>query len=84
MDKDQKHREKLMNDVRQEVISLFEKALDYSQIACPSQEIFKALRSKILRSGNDCIRNIERKLRHFNVEYIPQTEEIIEVTHKKN
>ncbi len=79
IEKEQKNREKLLKELRLEITGLFEKALDYSQIACPSQEVFKALRSKILRAGNDCIRNVEKKVKHFNVEYVPQAEEIIEI-----
>jgi len=79
-----KSREKLIRDMESEVTNLFEQALDYAQVACPTQDIYKILRSKILRVGNNCIRNIKKKVQHYNVEFIPQTEEIIEVIKLNN
>lgn len=77
-----KSKEKLMRDVEAEITRLFEQALDYAQVACPTQDTYKVLRSKILRVGNNCIRNLKKKVQHYEIEYVPQTEEIIEVTPK--
>lgn len=81
-DKEQRSKEKLTAEMKNEITVLFEKALDYAQIACPSPDVYKALRSKILRVGNDCIRNLEKRLKHYNIEYVPQMEEVIEVIKK--
>jgi hypothetical protein len=35
--------------------------LDFVQVACPNGH-YKALRSKILRIGNDCMRKLERHI----------------------
>lgn len=78
----ERSKEKLIRDMEAEVTKLFERSLDYAQVACPS-ETYKVLRSKILRVGNDCIRCLRKKVQNYDVEYIPQTEEIIEVTSKK-
>lgn len=78
-DKEHRSKEKLLGEIKNEITVLFEKSLDYAQIACPSPDVYKALRSKILRVGNDCIRNLEKRAKHYNIEYIPQMEEIIEV-----
>ena len=44
-------------DVKREVGYAIEKILDFVQVACiPSQ--WRPVRSKILRYGNDCIRNL--------------------------
>lgn len=80
--REHRSREKLISEMKIEVTALFEKALDYAQIACPSPDVYKALRSKILRIGNDCIRNIEKRAKHYDVEYIPQVEEVIEIIKK--
>lgn len=74
-----KSKDKLVRDLEDEVTKLFEQALDYAQVACPTQDTYKVLRSKILRVGNNCIRNVKKKVQHYDVEFVPQTEEIIEV-----
>ena len=77
---DLKSKEKLKDDVRKEVTRLFEASLDYSQIACTSPETFTALRGKILRVGNDCIRKLHRLIdSNYDVGYIYSKEEIINV-----
>lgn len=73
-----KSKEKLTKELEGEVTKLFEQALDYAQIACPNKDTYSALRSRILRVGNNCIRNVKRKLQHYDVEFLPQSEEIIE------
>jgi hypothetical protein len=76
-------KEKLMRDLETEVTRLFEQALDYAQVACPTQDTYKVLRSKILRVGNNCIRNMKKRVQHYDIEFVPQTEEIIEITKPK-
>lgn len=44
-------------DVKREVTLFMEKALDYAQVAV-HKDNWPALRSKILRCGNDCLRNL--------------------------
>ena len=72
-------KERLMKELEGEVTKLFEQALDYAQVACPTKDTYAVLRSKILRVGNNCIRNVKKKMQHYDIEFIPQTEEIIEV-----
>jgi len=79
----EKSREKLFKDTEAEVIKLFEQVLDYAQVACPTKDTYAVLRSKILRVGNNCIRNIKKNLQHYDVEYVSQLEEIIEVKQQK-
>lgn len=78
-----KHMRKLKDMVKEEITYMFEQALDFAQVACPEPH-FKPLRSKILRVGNNCIRNINRKLEeYYDVEYKANAEDIIEVQQKK-
>ena len=79
VDKNRKHLEALIS---REVTKLFESALDYTQVACP-QETFKALRSKILRVGNGCIRSINSKLSDYDIKYIAKNEDVISVCKKQ-
>lgn len=74
-----KSKNKLIRDLEEEVTVLFEQILDYAQVACPTQDTYKVLRSKILRVGNNCIRNVKKILQHYEIEFIPQAEDIIEV-----
>lgn len=75
----EKSKEKLARDIELEVTKLFEQVLDYSQVACPTKDTYTVLRSKILRVGNNCIRNIRKQIQHYNVEYVTQTEEVIQI-----
>jgi hypothetical protein len=42
-----------------------------------------ALRSKILRVGNNCIRNQKKKLEQYNVAYNATAEDVIEIKQTK-
>lgn len=57
--------EELKAKVVEEVTQMFEGVLDFAQVACPESQ-YKPLRSKILRLGNDCIRNIHRWIDETN------------------
>ena len=79
----EKSREKLARDIEAEITGLFEQVLDYSQVACPTKDTYSVLRSKILRVGNNCIRNVRKNLQYYDVEYVPQVEEVIEIKQSK-
>lgn len=83
-DKDKKSRQKLENTIGKEVTKMFEAILDYTQVACPSKETFQVLRSRILRSGNDCIRRLCTHLDFYKLNYDGKSEDIIEVITKRN
>lgn len=78
-----KSKTKLKNEVRNKVTEMFEKTLDFCQVAC-STDRFKPLRSKILREGNNCIRVLEKVIDdNYEVIYIPVSEDVIEVKTKR-
>ena len=79
-----KSRKKLENAINKEVTKMFEAILDYTQVACSNKETFQALRSRILRSGNDCIRNLCAGLDFYNIKYDGNTEDVVEVITKRN
>ena len=70
-------RVRLAKSVRKEVTKMMEKSLDFAHVAC-HKDNFSQLRSKILRIGNDCIRNLEKELVSYDVSYTKVGEEIIE------
>jgi len=76
-------REKLKRETSDEITQLFEQVLDYAQIACSDSNTYKALRSKILRVGNNCIRNVKARLEHYDIEYKATSEDVIEVKKSK-
>ena len=79
----EKSKERLVNDLKLEITQLFEKVLDYAQVAVPGMDQYKVLRSKILRIGNNCIRNVEKRVNHYDIEFVPHTEEVIQVKQPK-
>lgn len=76
-------KEKLEIDIKKEVTKMFEQILDYAQVACPAEDTFKVLRSRILRSGNDCIRRLWSSLEHYEISYKGKGEDMVEVIRKK-
>lgn len=72
---------RLIQDTRKEITKMMEQSLDFAHVACPTEN-FKQLRSKILRAGNNCMRNIAKELDNYNMEYTKLTEEVIEFRHK--
>jgi len=74
-----RHKEKLNRAISDEITVLFEKVLDYAEVAVPNNDQYKKLRSKILRVGNNCIRNVKKEIEfRYDVKYIPPAETIIE------
>jgi hypothetical protein len=78
MDED-KSREKLKRTTDNRVTNLFQKILDFVEVICPTKESYKAMRSKILGLGNDCIRQLKKDIDHYEVKYKSVGEELIEV-----
>ena len=76
----QKSKDKLKFNVSEEVTMMFQEILNYAEVACPTKDVYSNFRSKVLRIRNDCIRNLHKNIdRFYEVKYIPNTEEVIEV-----
>ena len=74
-----RHTKKLKDLIKEEVTSMFEQALDFAQVACPEPH-YRPLRSKILRVGNNCIRNINSKIdNQYKIEFQATGEDIIQI-----
>ena len=74
-----RHTKKLKDLIKEEVTFMFEQALDFAQVACPEPH-FRPLRSKILRVGNNCIRNINSKVdSQYKIEFKATGEDIIQI-----
>ena len=79
MSVEDRHTKKLKDMIKEEVTSMFEQALDFAQVACPEPH-YRPLRSKILRVGNNCIRNINSKIdNQYKIEFQATAEDIIQI-----
>jgi len=78
-----RHKIKMDSMIKDEVTRMFEKVLDYAEVAVPNGDQYKKLRSKILRVGNNCIRNIQKDIeKDYIVKYRALSETVIEVIQK--
>jgi len=72
--------EKLKRDVEKSIISAIDDILNISEVAIGDPQRFKPFRAKVLRSGNDAVREIKRLLdTNYKVVYVPTTEDVIQV-----
>jgi len=84
IEKVDKHQEKMIKGISSEITDLFERILDYAEVAVPNNDQYKKLRSKILRIGNNCIRNISKEITNrYSVTYNAPGETIIEIARPK-
>jgi len=73
---------KLKNEITKEITQLFEKCLDFVEVTLPEKQVYKLVRSKVLRAGNNAIRGISKNIdENYIVNFSPETglnEDIIE------
>ena len=74
---------RLKKEVNKEITLFFEKCLDFVEVTLPKEEIYKIVRSKILRSGNNAIREINKNIdTNYTVTFSPEdglNEDVIEL-----
>jgi hypothetical protein len=76
-------KEKLKKDTEKIVTEFFESILDLSEVAIEESR-YKIFRSKVLRAGNDAIRDIKKTLeKNYQVLYTPSNEDVVEVHRPK-
>lgn len=76
----ERSKEKLKRDMEKEITKFFDHVLDISEVAIGDPQRYKPFRSKVLRAGNDAIREVKKVLDlNYKVLYVPTTEDIIEV-----
>ncbi len=74
-------KEKLKRDGERIITAFFDHVLDIAEIAIGDPVRYKTFRSKVLRFGNDAIRDLKRILdKNYVVKYVADTEDLIEVT----
>lgn len=73
-------KDKLKRETERIITSFFDQVLDVAEVAIGDPQRYKPFRSKVLRSGNDAIRDIKKVLdRDYKVLYVPTTEDVVEV-----
>ena len=76
----ERSKHKLKRDIENEITSLFHQVLDISEVAIGDAYRYKSFRAKVLRFGNDAIRDVKKILdRNYTVEFVPTNEDIVEV-----
>ena len=76
----ERSKDRLKRDIEKEITNLFDQVLDISEVAIGDAYRYKSFRAKVLRSGNDAIREVKKLLdRNYTVEFIPSREDVIEV-----
>jgi hypothetical protein len=63
---------------------LFGSVLDYAEVAVDGKDRFMNLRAKVLKVGNDAIREVNKELdTNYKIEYDSRTEDVIVVDKTK-
>ena len=76
----ERSKDKLKKDSEKLITGLFDHILDISELAIGDPIRYKAFRSKVLRAGNDAIREVKKLLdKDYRVLYVPCNEDIVEV-----
>lgn len=76
----ERSKEKLKRETEKIITGFFDQILDVSEVAIGDPQRYKPFRSKVLRAGNDAIRDVKKILdRDYKVLYVPTVEDVIEV-----
>jgi Icc-related predicted phosphoesterase len=74
-------KEKLKKDTEKIITDFFDDILNISEVAIGDEQRYRPFRSKVLRSGNDAIREIKKILdRDYKVLYVPSNEDILQMS----
>lgn len=75
---DYRSKEKFDRLIKDEVTKMFEGILNYAEVACSDERSYKVLRKRVLKMGNDCIRQIIRKSGEtYDISYSAIREDIV-------
>ena len=76
----ERSKDKLKRETERIITGFFDQVLDVAEVAIGDPQRYKPFRSKVLRSGNDAIRDIKKVLdRDYKILYVPTAEDVIEV-----
>lgn len=76
----QRSKEKLKRDVEKRIMRGIDEILDVAEVAIGDSQRYKPFRSKVLRAGNNAIRDLKSELElHYKILFVPTSEDVIEV-----
>jgi hypothetical protein len=76
----ERSKDKFKRDLEKRVMKGIDEILDMAEVAIGDSQRYKPFRSKVLRAGNNAIRDLKVELdRHYKVLFVPTSEDVIEV-----
>ena len=76
----ERSRDKLKRDIEKRIMKGVDEILDIAEVAIGDSQRYKPFRSKVLRAGNNAIRDLKNDLdQHYKVLFVPTTEDVIEI-----
>jgi len=76
----ERSKDKLKRESEKIITEFFDHVLDVSEVAIGDPQRYKPFRSKVLRAGNDAIRDLKKLLdKDYKVLFVPTSEDVVEV-----
>jgi len=76
----ERSKEKFKRDLEKRIMKGIDEILDIAEVAIGDSQRYKPFRSKVLRAGNNAIRDLKNDLdRQYKVLFVPTNEDVIEV-----
>lgn len=76
----ERSKEKLKRDLEKRIMRGVDEILDVAEVAIGDSQRYKPFRSKVLRAGNNAIRDLKSDIdQNYKVAFIPTKEDVIEV-----
>ena len=73
-------KEKFKRDLEKRIMRGVDEILDIAEVAIGDSQRYKPFRSKVLRAGNNAIRDLKSDLElHYKMVFVPTNEDIIEI-----
>ena len=78
--KEDRSKDKLKRDLENRIMQAVDDILDIAEVAIGDSQRYRPFRSKVLRSGNNAIRELKAVIdRSYKILFVPDTEDIIEI-----
>lgn len=78
--KEDRSKDKLKRDIEKNILKSMDDILNIAEVAIGDPARYKAFRSKVLRSGNDAIRDVKKLLdMNYKVMFVPTNEDVVQI-----
>ncbi len=71
-------KDKFRQYIQIRVTQMFDEILTFAEVAVPNKYTYDKLRGRILKAGNNAIRDLEDSCRNYDIIYNPKITEVIE------